>query len=176
MSYTTEGMPQGMPISSKGFIRDALIGELNAINSYQRSIAYADIPELKKILLELMKDEIHHFHLLTDYLNKIDKEQAEMFQKYKPQDFPIDFKQNPLDVKFQPTTNIASQLRMNIKGELEAILSYDEIESKLKDPQGKALIHAITNDEKQHIAELDAMISNIMDLPKIMNGMSYSNK
>ncbi len=171
MSYTTEGMPQGMPISSKGFIRDALIGEINAINNYQRSIGYSDIPELNKFLLEIMKDEIHHYHLLTEYLNKIDKEQAEMFQKYKPQNFNVDFKQNPMDVKFPPTTNITSQLRMNIKGELEAILSYDEIESKLKDPQGKALIHAITKDEKQHIAELDAMISNIMNLPKIMGTM-----
>ncbi len=171
MSYTTEGMPQGTPISSKGFIRDALIGELNAINSYQRSIAYSDIPELNKFLLEIMKDEIHHYHLLTDYLNKIDKEQAEMFNAIRKQDFNVGFKQNPLEVKFQPTTNIPSQLRMNIKGELEAILSYDEIESKLKDPQGKALIHAITKDEKQHIVELDTMVSNIMSIPRIIGDL-----
>ncbi len=167
MSYTTEGMPQGKPITSKGLIRDALIGELNAINAYQTTLEYSNIPNLNKFILELMKDEIHHYHLLTEYLNKLDKEQAEIFKEVQKKDYKVDFTLNPLEIKAPTQPNILSQLRKNIKGELEAILSYDEIEHTLKDPTGKALIHAITKDEKEHIAELDKLISNIMDMPRI---------
>ncbi len=168
MSYTTEGMPQGVPVSQKGLIRNALIGEINAINNYQRSIAYSDITKLNAFLLEIMNDEIRHYTLLTEYLNKLDKEQADAFKEIKKSGFNVDYKQNPFEVKMQPTTNIVSQLRNNIKGELEAILSYDEIEFKLRDQEGKTLIHNITNDEKEHIAELDALISNILDMPPIL--------
>ncbi len=168
MSYTTEGMPQGKPITSKGLVRDALIGELNAINAYQTTLEYSNIPSLNKFIIEIMKDEIHHYHLLTDYLNKLDKEQAEIFKEVHKKDYLVDFTLNPLEIKSPTQPNILSQLRKNIKGELEAILSYDEIEHALKDPAGKALIHAITKDEKEHIAELDKIISNIMDMPRIL--------
>ncbi len=168
MSYTTEGMPQGKPVSSKGLIRDALIGELNAINSYQNTLEFSNIPRLNKFIVEIMKDEIHHYHLLTEYLNKLDKEQAEMFKEVQKKDYKVDFTLNPLEIKSPTPPNILSQLRKNIKGELEAILSYDEIEHTLKDAEGKALIHAITKDEKEHIAELDKLVSNIMDMPRIL--------
>ncbi len=167
MSYTTEGMPQGKPITSKGLIRDALIGELNAINAYQTTLEFSNIPHLNKFILEIMHDEIHHYHLLTEYLNKLDKEQAELFKEVQKKDYNVDYTLNPLEIKAPTQLNILSQLRKNIKGELEAILSYDEIEQTLKDPAGKALIHAITKDEKEHIAELDKLVSNIMDMPRI---------
>ncbi len=169
MSYTTlNGMPQGTPITAKGLVREALIGELIAINSYQQSLAYSDIDELNGFLLELMQDEIHHYHLLTQYLNKIDSEQAEMFKAIQKQDFNVNFTVNPLAVKTKSSMDIVTQLRNNIKGELEAILSYDEIASKLREPNGKALIQAITKDEKEHVAELDALVSNILEVPRIL--------
>ncbi len=169
MSYTTEGMPQGKPISSKGLIRDALIGELNAINSYQTTLEYSNIPRLNTFIYEIMNDEIHHYHLLTEYLNKLDKEQAELFKEIQKKDYSISFTLNPLEIKSPTQHNILSQLRKNIKGELEAILSYDEIENALKDATGKALIHSITKDEKEHIAELDKLVSNIMDMPRVLD-------
>ncbi len=169
MSYTTDGMPQGKPISSKGLIRDAIIGELNAINSYQATLEFSNIPRLNKFIFEIMQDEIHHYHLLTDYLNTLDKEQSELFKEVAKNDYNVGYTLNPLEIKAPTQPNILSQLRKNIKGELEAILSYDEIEHSLKDSTGKALIHAITKDEKEHIAELDQIVSNIMELPRILS-------
>lgn len=169
MSYSTDRFPQGVPISQCGLIREALIAETVAINSYQTSLAYSDIPKLNAFLLELMGDEIHHYNLLTRYLNTIDKEQAMFFKEIQKQDFNVDFKQNPLDSKTQTTYSILSQLRNNLKGEFEAIILYDELESKLKDIHGKALIHAIAKDEKEHVSELDTIISNIMELPKVLS-------
>jgi len=63
------------------YLREDLIGELEAINQYQEHIDDIDDEELKKVLTHIMNDEKEHVAELTKVLRKIDAVQEEKFQK-----------------------------------------------------------------------------------------------
>jgi len=62
-------------------LREALIGELQAINQYQQYINETDNEKIKKILSHIRDDEKEHFAELVKLIQELDPTQKEKFQK-----------------------------------------------------------------------------------------------
>ncbi|MFW9903552.1 MAG: ferritin family protein [Candidatus Thorarchaeota archaeon] len=62
-------------------LRIALIAELDAINLYEQMAAYTDDDHIKKVLLEVAKEEKEHVGEFQTLLLKLDKEQVEEMEE-----------------------------------------------------------------------------------------------
>jgi len=62
-------------------LREALIGELQAINQYQQYINETDNEKIKKVLSHIRDDEKEHFAELVKLIQELDSTQKEKFQK-----------------------------------------------------------------------------------------------
>ncbi|MCD6097096.1 demethoxyubiquinone hydroxylase family protein [bacterium] len=62
-------------------LREDLIGELGAINQYQKHIDETDNERIKKVLGHIRDDEKEHFAELTKLIRDLDQTQEEKFQK-----------------------------------------------------------------------------------------------
>ncbi|MEM2911268.1 MAG: ferritin family protein [Candidatus Bathyarchaeia archaeon] len=62
-------------------LRAAIIAELDAINLYEQFALTTENEDLKKVLLEVAKEEKTHVGEFQTLLLKIDKEQAEELEK-----------------------------------------------------------------------------------------------
>ena len=62
-------------------LREALIGELQAINQYQQYINETDNEKIKKVLSHIRDDEKEHFAELVKLIQELDPTQKEKFQK-----------------------------------------------------------------------------------------------
>ena len=62
-------------------LREALIGELQAINQYQQYINETDNEKIKKVLSHIIDDEKEHFAELVKIIQELDPTQKEKFQK-----------------------------------------------------------------------------------------------
>jgi len=64
-------------------LRVAIIAELDAINLYEQLAAMTDNEDIKKILLDVAKEEKTHVGEFLAMLLRIDKEQVEELEKGK---------------------------------------------------------------------------------------------
>jgi len=64
------------------FVRNSIREELEAINNYQARITETKDAELKHILQHNMDEEKEHTAMLTEWLQKNDKKQGEVFKKH----------------------------------------------------------------------------------------------
>jgi len=62
-------------------LREDLVGELQAINQYQRHIDETDNEKIKEVLSHIRDDEKEHFAELTNLIQELDATQKEKFQK-----------------------------------------------------------------------------------------------
>jgi len=62
-------------------LREALVGELEAINQYQEHIDSLENEEAISVLEHIRDDEKEHFAELTKLIQKLDPTQAEKFKK-----------------------------------------------------------------------------------------------
>ena len=62
-------------------LRDELAGELWAINQYQVHIDAIDDPEVRRVLEHIQADEREHVAELMGLILRLDKAQAEKFEK-----------------------------------------------------------------------------------------------
>lgn len=62
-------------------LRIALIAELDAINFYEQMAAYTDDDHIKKVLLEVAKEEKEHIGEFQTLLLRLDKEQVEEMEE-----------------------------------------------------------------------------------------------
>jgi len=62
-------------------LREALIGELQAINQYQQYINETDNEKIKKVLSHIRDDEKEHFAELVKLIQELNPTQKEKFQK-----------------------------------------------------------------------------------------------
>ncbi len=62
-------------------LREDLVGELQAINQYQRHIDETDNEKIKEVLSHIRDDEKEHFAELTKLIQELDATQKEKFQK-----------------------------------------------------------------------------------------------
>ncbi|MBS7659281.1 MAG: ferritin family protein [Candidatus Bathyarchaeia archaeon] len=65
----------------KQILRDAIIAELDAINLYEQLAATTQNEALKKVLLEVAREEKTHVGEFQALLLKLDKEQVEELEK-----------------------------------------------------------------------------------------------
>ena len=83
MSYTTMRQPQGIPVFFTNLIREAMIGEIVAINDYAKHIADSNISELNEIWEHIMEDEKRHYGMFLKLLRKYDPIQLSKFDEAK---------------------------------------------------------------------------------------------
>lgn len=167
MSYTTNGQPQGTAHSISNFIREAMIGELAAINDYTKHISETSSCDIKETLTHIMLDEKRHYGMLLELLRKFDPVQFKKAVKTKEEESKEKSSKkksksksntSSSNKKTHSTEYILNKIRMDIKGELAAIIAYEDIISKITDKEAIDTITEITNDEKEHIEELTALL------------------
>jgi len=64
-------------------LRVGMIAELDAVNLYEQLAAATDNDDLKKVFLDIAKEEKTHFGEFQALLLKLDKEQVEDLEKGK---------------------------------------------------------------------------------------------
>ena len=64
-------------------LRVGMIAELDAVNLYEQLAAATDNDDLKKVFLDIAKEEKTHFGEFQALLLKLDKEQVEELKKGK---------------------------------------------------------------------------------------------
>ncbi|MGL4654881.1 MAG: ferritin family protein [Sarcina sp.] len=162
MSYTTSKQPQGKARILANFLREAMIGELVGINTYQEHLSCCPIHEIKEIIEHIMLDEKRHFGMLLDLSRKCDCVQ---FEKAVEVSDHLSVKCKTLnehsDKKKINSASLLNKIREDIKGELEAIIAYEDIIFKIDDKDAIKMIEEIVADEKEHVEELTYMLQRL---------------
>ncbi len=163
MSYTVKsGQPQGIANNNSNFLREALIGEIVAINDYSHHIALCPINEVSKELTHIMKEEKKHYGMFLELVRKNDDVQMEKYleimknhHRRKPS-----HKKNRYTYEAEKIhiINLLSFIRQDIKGELEAIIAYEHILSNTTDKTIITTLNSVIGDEKEHVEELTKIL------------------
>jgi len=155
MSYSTDRQPQGIAKGVEGFLREGLVAELVAINDYSHFIAITDNKELKELFHHIMEDEKRHYAMYLNALRCVDPEQAELEEEAREHvDISSKEKYKDYTNKYDKDVNLLVTIREGIKGELEAILLYEQFVRNLNNSTLVKIINEITRDEKEHVEEL----------------------
>lgn len=158
MSYTTMRQPQGVPVFFTNLIREAMIGELVAINDYAKHIADSNINEINEIWEHIMEDEKRHYGMFLKLLRVYDPIQLSKFEEAKEH---VNLKGNTHPGLYCPQYSrelILNNIRNDIKGELEAIILYEQHLVQIPTKDGKELFAEIIGDEKEHMEELTLLL------------------
>ncbi|GAA0739539.1 ferritin-like domain-containing protein [Clostridium oceanicum] len=159
MSYTTSKQPQGKPYCFTNVIREAAIAELVAINEYAKHIANSNISELNEVWHHIMEDEKRHYGMFLELLRKYDPVQYKRYNEAK-EHVKLSSK-NPKFPQYSAKYNnqlILNNIRDDIKGELEAIVLYEDniLHVPYKDVINVYL--EVIADEKEHVEELTIVL------------------
>ncbi|WP_034439366.1 ferritin family protein [Clostridium ihumii] len=155
MSYTTERQPQGNIKCYENLLREILIAELVAINDYSATIAESDMKELNHVIEHILGEEKEHYGMILHLLRKIDAEEYESYKKVvKESDFQNKSVKNEKIYEKKDRKMILKHIRDNIKGELEAIILYEELITEIPEKEGRNILHKIIIEEKEHTEEL----------------------
>jgi rubrerythrin len=157
MSYTfPNGLPQGNARHFVNKLREILIAEVVAINGYQNSIEISDIDEITQAFHSIMLDEKKHYGWILSLLRKYDPEQYKQFVEHK-NDAPGP--QTPIYTEPQPDRRVLlNNIREEVKGELEAVILYEEQEAEIPQKDIRTILHAIINEEKGHAEHLTRLL------------------
>ena len=68
---------------NNGILRAAIIGELDAINLYEQLAALTDNKDIRKVMLDIAKEEKTHVGELQTMLLRLDQEQAQELEQGK---------------------------------------------------------------------------------------------
>lgn len=160
MSYTTNRQPQGCPCPFTNLIREAMIGELVAINDYTYHIENSCIKEINDVWEHIAEDEKRHYGMFLKLLRKYDPIQYSKFIEAKEHiNLTTSVKLGPISHKINQK-NILSFIRDDIKGELEAIILYEDHLFKIPFNDVKQTYFEIIEDEKEHVEELTLVLLN----------------
>lgn len=155
MSYTTNRQPQGKLKNDETFLREGLVAEIVAINDYSSFLSVTENKEVKEIFHHIMKEEKEHYGLFLEALRMIDKEQ---FKLYKHVNEHTNITNKSTYKEYCNTKEskayLLTHIREAIKGELEAILLYEDFLANTKNDEIFNIIKDITRDEKEHVEEL----------------------
>lgn len=158
MSYTTNGAPQGAPISKTNLIQEAMIGELIAINEYANHIADSNNSEINTTWEHIMEDEKRHYGMLLDLLRRYDSTQMSQYLKVKEHIHAEGGRKYSLYGPQYSSHLILNNLRKDIKGELEAIILYDNNVNQINIREIRDVLYEIISDEKEHVEELTFLL------------------
>jgi rubrerythrin len=157
MSYTNiKGQPQGSAYSFVNKIRESLIAEINAINQYQEHIANSIMTDINKVWKSIMQDEKNHYGLFLSLIKKYDGEEYKQYLRFQNIDINVTAMQ-----EYKPEYDkeiILNNIREDIKGELEAVILYEEYIEAMPYQDAKDIFTLIINDEKEHIEILTRIL------------------
>ncbi|HEX2925992.1 MAG TPA: ferritin family protein, partial [Ruminiclostridium sp.] len=154
MSYTNpEGQPQGMAILDTNKLREILISEIIAINGYEEHIANSHMEDINDVWRDILKNEKKHYGMILTLLRKYDPVQYHAYKEHAA------VKSGPKSEmqKFLPDYDrqlILNNVREDIKGELEAVLLYEQHLASIRSSEVKQTLFTITSEEKGHAEHL----------------------
>jgi rubrerythrin len=158
MSYThPNGMPQGIAIPFTNKLREILIGEIIAINGYQEHILNSNMEEINKAWHTIMGDEKKHYGIILNLLRKYDPVEYSMYLAHRS------LRQGPVPPmqSYQPEYDrqiILNNVREDIKGELEAVILYEQEMPGLPYQDIRDALQSIINEEKGHTEHLTELL------------------
>ena len=158
MGYTYPiGQPQGEPTQFTNILREILIAEIYAIHGYQQQIADSNMAEINAVWHNIMLDEKEHYGWILKLLRKYDPEEEKSFQSFK--DARLGAKA-PMQA-YKPDYDrqiILNNLRQDIKGELEAVILYEQLLPQLPYLDLRQTLLNIISAEKDHTEHLTSLV------------------
>lgn len=158
MSYThPNGQPQGIALLITNKLREILIGEIIAINGYAEHIANSNVEEINKVWRSIIADEKKHYGIIITLLRKYDPAQ---YQAYKGNIGKKFGQKSPMQ-KYIPNYDIQlilNNLREDIKGELEAVILYEQEMTMIPYQDIQEALYSIINEEKDHAEHLTQLL------------------
>lgn len=158
MSYTNQNaMPQGIAKLDTNKLREILIAEIYAINGYAGHIENSNMKDINAAWKSIMGDEKKHYGMILSLLRKYDPAQ---YQAYKDH---IGDKLGPKSPMQTYTPNydkqiILNNIRQDIKGELEAVILYEQQFAILPYSDVRNALYSIINEEKGHAEHLTQLL------------------
>lgn len=158
VSYTNlEGQPQGYPYYDTNKIREALIAEISAINGYARHIANSNMEDINDVWESIMKDEKDHYGMFLTLLRKYDQVQYEQYEEHVGDKSGS---KTPMQI-YKPEYDkqiILNNIREDIKGELEAVILYEQYLVQIPYPDIKDVFYTVIKAEKGHAEHLTQVL------------------
>lgn len=158
MSYTNPyGQPQGIARKITNMLRQIIIAEIIAINGYQSHIANSNMQDINEVWHHIMLDEKEHYMLAINLLRKYDPVEYKYFSS-QHEEFSV--QKSPLQI-YKPNYDkqiILNNIREDIKGELEAIILYEEELAEFSHKDIRVTLQKIIDDEKEHTEHLTQVL------------------
>ena len=152
MGYTTDRQPQGDIKKLESFLREGMIAELVAINDYNVFISSVSNEQIKDLFTKIMQEEKKHYSMFLELLRILDPEERALSENAKKK---IKICARKRSYASQMSNgDILSFIRDAIKGELEAIILYQDIASQFKNEKIVTVINKIIYSEKDHVEKL----------------------
>jgi rubrerythrin len=177
MSYTyPSGQPQGTARKITNKLREIMIAEIVAINGYQSHIANSSMLSINEAWHRIMLDEKRHYDIALDLLRKYDPAQ---YKASLIQHDDLLSPKTPLQ-SYTPCYDrqiILNNIRDDIKGELEAVILYEEeIDAFTSYKDIKTALQSIINDEKEHAEHLTQILKKYENEPFIFKERGRSDR
>ncbi len=180
MSYTNpHGQPQGVPRKVTNLLRQVMIAEIIAINGYQTHILNSDITVINEAWYHIMLEEKSHYIIVLNLLRKYDPVEYKYFITPHEININPDPVQIPQSVQnshnahahnrkssslvppVRSTYNkqvILNYVREDIKGELEAVILYEDEIAEIQQKDIRVALQKIIDDEKEHTEHLTQVL------------------
>lgn len=157
MSYTSpHSQSQGMAKKITTRLRHIIIAEITAINSYQNHISNSNMSEINAAWHHIMLDEKRHFDLAINLLRRYDDIEFKYFiEKHELK--TVKSAMQPYRPAYDKQI-ILNNLREDIKGELEAVILYEEELAEFTQKDIRTALQIIINDEKEHTEHLTEVL------------------
>jgi rubrerythrin len=152
-------MPQGYPNYFTNKLREAIIGEIIAINGYAEHIANSNMSAVNQVWQHILEDEKRHYGEFLSLLRKYDSGEYQEYLSHTKDRFP-----NMQMQEYQPDYDkqlILNNIREDIKGELEAVILYEQIIVEMPYQDIRDTFKSIINDEKEHTEHLTKLLVSI---------------
>ena len=158
ISYTNpNGQTQGMARQYTNKLREILVAEIIAINGYQSHIANSNMEDINRAWHNIMIDEKTHYGLILQLLRKYDPEQCKQYLEHKTDLIGPEASMQKFNGDFNNQI-ILNNLREDIKGELEAVILYEEEISEFPFRDIRTVVRYIINEEKGHLEHLTKIL------------------
>ena len=161
MSYTSDRQPQGNVKRVESLLREGMIAEIIAINDYTVMINSISNEQVKELFTSIMQEEKKHYGMFLELLRLLDVEERDLSENAKNK-IKICAKKRPYASQIS-NGDILSFIRDAIKGELEAIILYQDIASRFNNEKIVSVINKIIYGEKDHVEKLTRALT-ILDV------------
>ena len=134
-----------------------MISEIIAINCYAEHIANSNMEEINDAWKCIMGDEKRHYGMFLTLLCKYDRDQ---YENYKADDALKCGPKGPMQA-YTPQYDkqiILNNVRLDIKGELEAVILYEQEFVDITCEDIQHLFYLVSREEKGHLEYLTKLL------------------